>query len=283
LIMITVSTKKYDKCPGVLILCRIDPAFLAVPGLDTFSIYSSCLLSTQTHQIIFRSGIYGRTWGFKPLEFQYQQMPLTYRSASHLPYGNMLLRSSPLIRITSTLTFLIIACFHMVTVLRDCQNLSDHRPVGVAASGITTMWKHTANWLSGNDPVIKPGSVCFHMVGAENYDISTYWVKASCSSSELYSLVFEGIRWFSLHTISFSYVMEGPLGIKPRLPEPNSGVLSLHHEPVDTAALLVTATRTMGPVSQLVGQPCLNTLLWTMLCCTEPQHTGAMCSNMVVG
>jgi hypothetical protein len=25
----------------------------------------------------------GRSWGFKPLDFQYQQMPLTYRSASH--------------------------------------------------------------------------------------------------------------------------------------------------------------------------------------------------------
>lgn len=38
----------------------------------------------------------------------------------------------------------------------------------------------------------------------------------------------------ALHTIfPFNCVMEGPLGIKPRLPEPNSGVLSLHHEPVD--------------------------------------------------
>jgi hypothetical protein len=33
---------------------------------------------------------------------------------------------------------------------------------------------------------VHKGRMCFYMVGAENYDISTYWLKASCSSSELY-------------------------------------------------------------------------------------------------
>ena len=88
----TTSNLMGWRCPRVLILWRIDPLFLAVRGLDTFYTYFSCLLSTQTHRIVFQRGLYDRSWGFKPLEFQYQQMPLTYRSASHLPYWNTLRR-----------------------------------------------------------------------------------------------------------------------------------------------------------------------------------------------